>query len=195
MKLATLLLTLTSIVAACAPSQPTDPLAPSPVVLPLATAPGAGPDGITACAGVGLSTVLTGDPGDPRIAWLEPFDGGAEPALGVLWPPGYAAQFAPNLEVLDEHGRVVMHAGDFVDGGCVVGRDRFIALVPPFVSLRLVCGPMDPFECPSLIYRAAQAAGWPERDIAEIRFVAPDGRFSVTYEDGTVGTGKAEPGL
>ena len=195
MKVAILLLTLTSIVVACAPSRPTDLPAATAVTLALPTVPGAGPGGIDACAGVGLSTVLAGDPEDPRTAWLEPFNGDAAPTIEVLWPPGYAARFAPGLEVLDERGRVVIRGGDFVDSGCVVRQDRVLALVPPFVSLRLVCGPMDPVECPSLIYRAAQAAGWPERDIAEIRFVAPDGRFSVTYEDGTVGTGKAEPGL
>ena len=191
MKLAALLLATASVTAACAPTQPTASPAASPIVVKLPTPPGLGPAGITTCAGIGLSTVLKGDPVDPRVAWLEPFGGGADPTVRLLWPPGYAARFDPDLEVLDERGDVVMRAGDFVGEGCVTGRDDVLTVSPPFVSLRLVCGPMDRFECPGLVYQAATAAGWPDRDIAEIRFVSPDGRFSVTYEDGSVGTGRA----
>lgn len=191
MKLATLLLALTSIVAACASTQPTDSPGASPVVLALPAIPDAGPGAISACAGVGLSTVLAGDPADPRIAWLEPFGGGTDSTFGLLWPPGYAARFDPDLEVTDEGGRVVLRAGDFVDGACVVRQDRFLGLVPPFVSLRLICGPMLAIDCTEKVYQAATAAGWPDRDIAELRFVDQQGHFTVTYEDGSKGTGLA----
>ena len=47
---------------------------------------------VSACAGVGLEGVtLTGDPSDPRVAWLVRDDAGA--ASGdLIWPPGYRSQ-------------------------------------------------------------------------------------------------------
>ncbi len=37
-----------------------------------------------------------------------------------LWPTGYRARFAPELEVLDPSGRVVAREGDRVTGGCAM---------------------------------------------------------------------------
>jgi hypothetical protein len=72
------------------------------------------------CGGVGLDATLTGDPSDPRLAWLVGSDGRR---IDVIWPPGYSARFTPRLEVLDEQGSVVMRDGSSVIGGCVTGSD------------------------------------------------------------------------
>ena len=74
-----------------------------------------------ACRGVGLESHITGDPSDPRIAWLVQDVGGKR--LDVIWPPGYKARFTPRLEVLDEKGAVAFHDGDPVTGGCTTGPD------------------------------------------------------------------------
>jgi hypothetical protein len=81
------------------------------------------------CRGVGTDAVLTGDRSDPRVAWLTSPDGSGRADL--IWPPGYKAQFAPNLEILDASGAVVFRAGDHVDGGCVVSvSPRILRIVP-----------------------------------------------------------------
>lgn len=74
-----------------------------------------GPNG--GCAGVGTEAVLTGDPHDPRVAWL--ISGGTR--VDVVFPEGFTARFTPALEVLDASGAVVAHAGDRIDGYCVTG--------------------------------------------------------------------------
>lgn len=72
------------------------------------------------CAGVGLvKAVLTGDPSDPRLAWLQTPTGRKD----VVFPPGSSARFTPRLEVLDGNGKVVGREGDVIDGGCVTGPD------------------------------------------------------------------------
>ncbi len=41
---------------------------------------------------------------------------GARTELG--WPLGYSVRFEPDLELLDERGRVVASEGSLVTGGC-----------------------------------------------------------------------------
>ena len=74
-----------------------------------------------ACRGVGLDGHITGDPSDPRLAWVVADHGGDR--IDIIWPPGYAARFAPRLEVLDENGTVAHRDGDAVSGGCTTGSD------------------------------------------------------------------------
>ena len=143
-----------------------------------------GPGGGTpmACAGVGLAAVLQGDPNDPQVAWLDSMMDGAG-RQEVIWPAGYTARFTPDLEILDADGHVVIRGGDFVDGGCVEGPK--LLLMPPLLALRLDCGAMPMGECTSGMYQLATANGWPERAIAEVRFLDAAGRYRLTYEDGT----------
>ena len=84
------------------------------------------------CAGVGLEAVLRGSPSDPRVAWLENNIGG-QSRIEVSWPAGYRARFNPNLEILDENGKVVLRDGDAVGGACGFDPDTGTAyLEPPF---------------------------------------------------------------
>lgn len=73
-----------------------------------------------ACAGIGLvGATLTGDPHDPRVAWLKsPANGGR---IDIVFPPGFSARFTPRLEILDAAGQVVARDGDPVEGGCDTG--------------------------------------------------------------------------
>jgi hypothetical protein len=72
----------------------------------------------SACAGVGLpNATLAGDAHDPRIAWL--VQNGQR--RDVVFPDGFHARFAPNLEILDGSGAIVARAGDAVTGACVTG--------------------------------------------------------------------------
>lgn len=82
-----------------------------------------------ACAGIGIDAVIHGDTHDPHVAWLI-----NKPAMriDVLWPAGYRARFAPELEVLDAGGAVVLREGDPVTGGCVTGDLSVLELEPPF---------------------------------------------------------------
>jgi len=68
-----------------------------------------------ACAGVGTEAVLTGDPNDPRVAWLM----ASGTRVDVVFPSGFTARFTPALEVLNASGAVVGRAGDRIDGYCV----------------------------------------------------------------------------
>ena len=72
------------------------------------------------CRGIGLDAWLTGDPSDPRVAWLAD-DRGIR--VDIVWPPGYTARFTPALEVVTSEGFVRLRAGDHVDGGCTTGSD------------------------------------------------------------------------
>ena len=84
------------------------------------------------CAGVGLDAVLHGSPTDPRVAWLENNTRGTS-RMEVSWPAGYRARFNPNLEILDENGKVVLRDGDAVGGACGFDLDTGMAyLEPPF---------------------------------------------------------------
>ena len=71
--------------------------------------------------GIGIDAVLAGDPNDPRVAWLE-WNGRRD----IVWPPGFTARFAPNLQVLDGSGTVVFRAGDRISGGCAIGEDLLL---------------------------------------------------------------------
>jgi hypothetical protein len=76
------------------------------------------------CAGVGTVAELTGDPNDPRVAWVV----SSGKRLDVVFPYGFSARFAPDLEVLDATGVVVARAGDRIDEGCVTGGPMLILL-------------------------------------------------------------------
>jgi hypothetical protein len=83
------------------------------------------------CRDVGIpNATLAGDPKDPRVTWLIQ-DGQRR---DVVFPTGYAARFAPQLEILDGSGHVIARAGDLVGGGCVTGADAqgpLLILWPP----------------------------------------------------------------
>ena len=79
------------------------------------------------CLGVGLDATITGDPSDSRIAWLIV---GTGQRKDVLWPPGYRARFDPQLQILDQNGRVVLREGDHVSGACTL--PPYFYLEPPF---------------------------------------------------------------
>lgn len=86
---------------------------PSPLLLPLRTVAVVP----RVCLGIGGGATLVGDPNDEHVAWLEGFGNRGE----VVWPPGYVARFAPDLEVLDPSGNVIYREGDVMPGGCAVG--------------------------------------------------------------------------
>ncbi len=68
------------------------------------------------CAGVGTEAVLDGSPDDRHITWIVSPLGGKKP---VLWPPGWTAQFNPDLQVFDPQGRKRYEAGYYVSGYCM----------------------------------------------------------------------------
>jgi hypothetical protein len=62
------------------------------------------------------------------VTWLKsPASGGR---IDVVFPPGFAARFTPNLEILNAVGQVVAHEGDPVDGGCSLGGGTLLVLWP-----------------------------------------------------------------
>ena len=91
-----------------------------------------------ACAGVGLSSVIHGDPTDPEVVWLGGFPAGGD-RIHVVFALGYRAVFDPALALVDEDGRIQMREGDFVDGACVTGDPNRMLLLPPFPGFRLEC--------------------------------------------------------
>jgi hypothetical protein len=95
--------------------------------------PFSAPPGIPiACGGVGLDTILRGDPADPRLVWLEnQMPGYVGVRIEAVWPPGYRVRFVPGAEVLDGSGAIVLREGDRVLGACGVGADG-AHLEPPF---------------------------------------------------------------
>lgn len=111
------LLLLAVALGGCASPPPSPAVTQAAGLLALPTVDTRGWD---ACGGVGLvHAVLTGDPTDPRVAWLDQAQGRTD----VVFPLGLRARFAPNLEIVDQTGRVVARAGDVIDGGCVTGGD------------------------------------------------------------------------
>ncbi len=182
------------LVTVCAPAPQPSPVSTPPAAdtvreLPTSAAQHLGLAPPQACAGIGLAAVLRGGSEDPRLAWLERIDGRGR--LDVVWPRGYLARFAPDLEVLDETGRTVIRDGDFLDGACVTGEPDVLAMSPPFMALRLDCGPVPLEDCTSDIYEVATAHGWPEREIAEVHFLTADGRYRILFEDGTESMGSS----
>ena len=81
-----------------------------------------------ACAGVGTEATLAGSPTDPRLAWMVDPQGGRHE---IVWPRGFTARFDPDLSVLDASGKVVYRAGDKIDGGCVIGIEDTLLILPP----------------------------------------------------------------
>jgi hypothetical protein len=74
-----------------------------------------------ACPGVGLvDAVLAGDPDDARVAWL--VNSAGEDRMEIVFPLRFIARFAPDLQIANAQGEVVLREGDRVDGGCVTGR-------------------------------------------------------------------------
>ena len=91
------------------------------------------PSGVVAtCEHTRLGGTLRGDPADPSVAWLVSTSSGKR--IDVLWPDGYHARFTPDLEVLDEAGNVVLHAGDLVSEGCITAIPGTYLLQPPSSS-------------------------------------------------------------
>jgi hypothetical protein len=102
--------------------------APSPSPLPAGVyaVPTIDTSKFDACAGIGVVDAhLTGDPHDPRIAWLAGSYGRRE----VVFPSRFTARFAPELEILDAAGAVVAREGQVITGGCVTGGDTGSALL------------------------------------------------------------------
>ena len=110
--LATLMLGAVMLVAACSISP-----APTGSSWPIVALPTLQWD-TGACRGVGLEATLVGDPADPRIVWLTDAEGRRR---DLIWPPGYTARFAPELQVIDRSGTVVFVGGERIDGGCTAG--------------------------------------------------------------------------
>ena len=108
-------------ITACEPIPAPSTAAVEPLVLPSEL--------VEACAGVGISAVLRGDPRDPHIAWLVNNLGAR---VNITWPPGYRARFDPRLEVLDAAGVVALKDGASVTGACVTGKPDVLHLEPPF---------------------------------------------------------------
>jgi hypothetical protein len=142
-----------------------------------------------ACGDVGFTTVLHGNPNAPEVAWLGPFPAGPE-HFRLVWPTGYHAVFDPQLNVVDGKGHMQIREGDFVDGVCGEPLPDTYLMRPPFLALRLVCGPMAVDECTSgRISEAVRKSDGPQHSIAVIEFLTADGKYRVAYEDGTEATG------
>ena len=113
--LATLLCTVALLIGCERPAPSPSPLPPGLYAVPTIDT-----STFDACAGVGIADAhLTGDPNDPRVAWLTGQYGRRE----VVFPARFTARFAPELEILDATGTVVARSGDLITGGCVTGGD------------------------------------------------------------------------
>jgi hypothetical protein len=144
---------------------------------------------VESCIGYGISVVLRGDAADPDVAWIEGYE--SHNRTAVVWPTGFTARFDPDLEILDESGRVVLREGDYIDGTCgVVSKGREL-LAPPFLALRLDCGRLPILDCQIAVGATARANGWPDREIAEIQFLDSEAQYRLVYEDGTEVSGQA----
>lgn len=67
------------------------------------------------CRGVGADVVIHGSPIDANVSWVTSFNGFR---TEIIWPLGYSARFVPNLEILDQTGKVVAREGDHLGGWC-----------------------------------------------------------------------------
>ena len=84
------------------------------------------------CAGVGLDTVLRGDPTDVHLVWLENhIPGTTVKRIEAVWPAGYRVRFTPKAQVLDASDQVVLRDGDAILGACGTG-PHGAYLQPPF---------------------------------------------------------------
>lgn len=88
------------------------------------------PGAVRACFGIGLDAILHGDPSDPRVAWIADRLSGQR--KDVTWPAGYRARFAPDLQVFDPGGQVVLRENSPISGACVTAHPGVLHLAPPF---------------------------------------------------------------
>jgi len=140
-------------------------------------------------SGYGSPVVLRGDAADPDVAWIEGYE--SHNRTAVVWPTGFTARFDPDLEILDESGRVVLREADYIDGTCGVVSEGRELLVPPFLALRLDCGRLPIRDCQIAVGTTARANGWPDREIAEIQFLDSEAQYRLVYEDGAEVSGRA----
>jgi hypothetical protein len=185
-----LALPIVLMLAACSPSGVApagSPLPSGQFALPTAQ-PRDLPSGVAlGCSSMLTPSVLRGSAADPHLAWLVGFD--AE-RIEVIWPEGYTARYTPSLEVRDPTGRVMLEAGDFVDGTCGIGDPGGQLMEPPFLGFQLDCGPLPVADCTGGRLRSvAKENGWPTRQIDAIGFTSTEGGYLVRFADGTTATG------
>lgn len=144
---------------------------------------------IETCSGHAIAAVLRGDKADPDVAWIEGYE--SHERTDVVWPTGFAARFDPHLEILDPSGRAVLREGDFINGTCGVVSEGRELLAPPFLALKLDCGPLPILKCQLAVGATARANGWPDKEMAEIQFLDSEARYQLVYEDGTMVAGRA----
>lgn len=79
------------------------------------------------CAGGGFvgEIRLRGSANDPRLVWMTWPDIGR---IELAWPIGYSARFTPELELLDDSGRVVGREGTYVTGGCNIADSKVMSV-------------------------------------------------------------------
>jgi hypothetical protein len=80
------------------------------------------------CVFLSFEGVLRGDPEADRVAWLDLRNDRWE----VVWPSGYRARFAPQLQILDPGRRVVIEEGGAVTSACAVADPDTVLLRVPF---------------------------------------------------------------
>lgn len=178
-----LVASIASSAAGCATDRPSDPAGQGRIALPTAH-PRTLPSGeIQGCSETLEPATIHGAPGDRRVAWLVPMGGGRR--IDLVWPSGYTARFDPALRVLDQTGAAVLAEGDYLDSTCAIGDPIGRLMAPPFLALRLECGPMEATSCTVAVRDVATAAGWPGRPIATLRFTSTDGRYVLVDEGGT----------
>lgn len=142
---------------------------------PLVSLPTAGERWSGGCDNTGNGGTLRGDRLDPKVTWLEPnLDSSSNPPERqyLVWPPGLAARFTPELEIVDPVGQVVMRDGDRVAATCDDG-----LLVADIWGATVSCGPLGATDCVRRFAALLRANEWPEDDIEYIQFTAKDGSY------------------
>ncbi len=113
-----------------------------------------------------------GRPARSRSApWLQPDPGARvspEP-IALIWPPGFTARFAPQLEVIDPIGQIVMREGDPLGGSCLSASDIW--------GTGLDCGPVAGRECAHRFALLLRDTGWPEHVFESVDFTDDDGSY------------------
>jgi hypothetical protein len=142
---------------------------------PLISLPTAGDRWSGGCGNIGNGGTLRGDRLDPKVTWLEP---NPSPSSNppkrqyLVWPPGLAARFAPELEIVDPVGQVVMRDGDRVAATCDDG-----LLAADIWGAAVSCGPLGATDCIRRFASLLRANGWPEDDTEYVQFTAKDGSY------------------